>query len=175
MSRLIRVLLQRPRSNLSTLVLSLDLTAALDSRITFARAGTRNYLAAGVTTALATGQPAFESWGGANAGMAVEPGFTNLVTFSNDFTQAVYTKDGGAITAGDAAVGQLGPFGLYTATATSSNHRVYRGIASIAAGTTQTLTAHVKIAAGATNYSVGLRMSNEYNNVGPTTYFRLDL
>lgn len=156
------------------MTLNLDLTSSLPSSITFTRAGTRNYINAGVLTALATGTPAFESWGGVNRGLAIEPGFTNVLTYSNDLTQAIYTKPGGAITAGDAAVGIVGPFNLYTATATNAHHYVHRETTGHAAGSTQTLSCFVKAAAGATNYSVRLRMSNQYNNNGPTVFFRLD-
>lgn len=155
-------------------IVNINLTSSLDSRITFTRAGTRNYINAGIVTSLASGQPAFESWTGAAPGMAIEPGFTNLVTYSNDFTQAIYTKNGGAVTAGDAAVGQIGPFTRYAAAATTDYHNVHREVVGISAGETHTLTAYVKVAAGSTNYSVRLRMSNQYNNDGQITYFRLD-
>jgi len=42
--------------------LDLNLTASLDSRITFTRAGSRNYRTNGVLTSLSANQPAFESW-----------------------------------------------------------------------------------------------------------------
>lgn len=158
-----------------SMALNLDLTSTLDSKITFTRAGTRNYITGGVLTALATGTPAFESWGGVNRGLAIEPAFTNLITYSNDFSQAVYEKLGGANTAGDAGTGLAGAFTKFTATATTNSHWIHREYGtSVTSGTRQTLSCFVKAAAGATQYAVRLRMSNRYNTAGPSVCFRID-
>jgi hypothetical protein len=154
--------------------LDLNFTSSLDSRVTFTRAGTRNYVSSGVLTALGTGQPAFESWNGTNYGMAIEPAFTNSFTYSNDFTQAVYTKTAGTLSAGDAGVGLAGAFTLFNSTVTGGAHRIYRPTTSQTAGTTQTFGFFLKAAAGATNYSVRFRISNEFNNNGPRVCFRID-
>ena len=155
--------------------LDIDLTSSLDSRITFARAGARNYINSGVLTALATGLPAFESWDGVNRGLAIEPGFTNLITYSNDFTNAAWTYTGASTAvSGDAGSGVMTQLSKVAATATTNYHQIKRGSGSVAAGVTQTFQAFVKAAAGATNYSCYLRMSNQFNNSGVRCNFRLD-
>lgn len=158
-----------------TPTLNLDLTSSLDSKITFTRAGTRNYINNGVLTSLATGQPAFESWDGVSRGLALEPAFTNLLTYSNDFANAawVYTGASTAV-AGDAGSGVMTQLNLVASTATTSGHQIKRTSASIAAGTRQTWQGFVKIPAGATNFSCFLRMSNRYNNNGLRCFFKLD-
>lgn len=159
----------------SAYTLNLDLTSSLDSRITFARAGTRNYITGGVLTAIATGTPAFESWDGVNRGLAIEPAFTNLITYSNSFNDAswVYTGASAAI-AGDAGSGVMTQLSKVAATATANYHQIKKNSGSVTAGVTQTFQAFVKAASGATNYSCYLRMSNQFNNNGLRCNFRLD-
>ncbi len=108
------------------LALSLDLTSSLDSRITFARAGTRNYITGGVPTLLASGQPAFESWGGVNRGLSIDPAFTNLIKFSEDMTQtSVWTYSGtSTVVTGDAGPGIITNFQNMVATATTNTHMI---------------------------------------------------
>lgn len=155
--------------------LDIDLTSSLDSRITFTRAGARNYINAGVLTALATGLPAFESWDGVNRGLAIEPGFTNLLKHSNDFTNAVWTYTGASTAvAGDAGSGVMTQLSMVAATATTSTHMLRQKPGSQAAGLVQTYQGFVKAASGATNYSCYLRASNEFNNNGLVGVFRLD-
>lgn len=155
--------------------LNLDLTTSLPSSITFARAGTRNYINNGVLTALATGTPAFESWDGVNRGLAIEPAFTNLITYSNDFTNAAWTYTAASTAVpGDAGSGVMTQLSKFAATATANYHQIKRVPASVSAGVTQTFQAFVKAAAGATNYSCYLRMSNQYDNNGLRCAFRLD-
>lgn len=157
------------------MTLNLDLTSSLPSSITFTRAGTRNYITGGVLTALATGTPAFESWDGVNRGLAIEPAFTNLITYSNDFTNAAWVYTGATTAvAGDAGSGVMTQLSLVAATATANYHQIKRETGSVAAGVTQTFQAFVKAAAGATNYSCYLRMSNQFNNNGVRCNFRLD-
>lgn len=157
------------------LTLNLDLTATLDSRITFTRAGARNYITAGVLTALGTGLPAFESWDGVDRGMAIEPGFTNLITYSNDFTNAAWTYTGtSTAVAGDAGSGVMTQLSLVASTVSANYHQIRRKPGSVTAGVRQTFAAFVKVAAGATNYSCYLRMSNEFENNGLRCFFRLD-
>ncbi len=155
--------------------LNLDLTSSLDSRITFTRAGTRNYINAGVLTALATGLPAFESWDGVNRGLSIEPGFTNLIKHSNNFTDPVWTYSGtSTVVAGDSGSGVITQLSMMTATATTNVHIIRQKPGSQAAGLVQTFQGFVKAASGATNYSCYLRMSNEFNNNGLIGIFRLD-
>lgn len=157
-------------------VLNIDLTSTLDSKITFTRAGSRNYLSAGVLTAQASSNvPCFESWDGVNRGMAVEGGFTNLFTYSEDMSQAAWTKTGGAITAGDVGPGLITQMQEYTATATASYHAISRTIAALSSGATHTFSAFIKVGTGSpTNYSAYLHASNEYNNNGALYHMRLD-
>jgi hypothetical protein len=156
--------------------MNIDLTSSLDSKITFTRAGSRNYINAGVLTALASSNvPAFESWDGVNRGMAIEPGFTNLLTYSADFTQAAWSKDGGSVAAGDVGPGSvMTQLYAYTATATSNNHRLHRVINGQSAGLTQTLSCFVKMGASSNTYSIYIRIANEWNNNGANYHFRLD-
>ena len=158
-----------------TPTLNLDLTSSLDSKITFTRAGTRNYINNGVLTALATGTPAFESWDGMSRGMAIEPAFTNLLTYSNDFANAawVYTGSTTAV-AGDSGSGVMSQLSMVAATATSNYHQIKRISASLTAGSRHTWQGYIKASAGSTNYSAYLRMSNQYNNAGLFCAFRLD-
>ena len=157
-------------------VLNIDLTSTLDSKITFTRAGSRNYLSAGVLTAQASSNvPVFESWDGVNRGMAVEGGFTNLFTYSADLSQAAWTKTGGAITAGDVGPGLITQLQEYTATATAGYHMVSRTVAALASGATHTFSAFIKVGTGSpTNYSAYLHASNEYNNDGAIYHMRID-
>jgi len=153
--------------------IDIDLTTALDSRITFTRAGTRNYITGGVLTALGTGLPAFESWGGVARGMAIEPGFTNLLTYSEDLSQGAWYKNDVTISAGDTGAGLITAFQKVSSAANTSYHWTSRTVNSIAAGTRQTLSAYVKMASSAP-YCVNLRMTQEYNNGGSLVSFRLD-
>jgi hypothetical protein len=159
-----------------TPVLDITLTSTLPSGITFTRSGARNYINAGVVTPLATGLPAFESWGGVSRGLAIEPGFTNLLTHSQDPTQGVYGKGGlSGPVAGDSLSGSvLTQLYRVNATATSEAHSLRRDITPQASGTRQTITAYVKQVVGATTYSVKFRLSNIYNNDGQFVTFRLD-
>ncbi len=173
----LRSVLLRSRSAAAALpyTLNLDLTSSLDSRITFARAGTRNYINAGVLTSLATGTPAFESWDGVNRGLAIEPAFTNLITYSNSFNDASWAYTGAsAAVAGDAGAGVMSQLSKVAATATANYHQIKKNSGSVTAGVTQTFQAFVKAASGATNYSCYLRMSNQFNNNGLRCNFRLD-
>lgn len=156
------------------MTLNLDLTSSLPSSITFARAGTRNYITGGVLTALATGTPAFESWDGVNRGLAIEPAFTNLQTYSNDFSQAIWTKSAGAMTTGDVGPGLITQMFRFDSTATASYHRLITKPGSQASGLTQTFSCFVKAASGANTYSVWLQMAAEFNNAGLIHHFRID-
>jgi hypothetical protein len=156
-------------------VINLDLTSALDSRITFTRAGTRNYITNGVLTALATGQPAFESWGGVNRGMAVEPAFTNLITYSNAFANAAWQNSGtSAAVAGDAGSGVMTQLSLVAATATANYHQLTRTVGGLSAGSVHTWQGFAKVGTAATNYSCFIAMSDQYDNNGARAMFRLD-
>lgn len=155
--------------------LDADLTSSLPASITFTRSGARNYITGGVLTALATGLPAFESWGGVNRGLAIEPGFTNLIKHSNTFTDPVWTYTGASTAvSGDAGLGELTQWSMMAATATTSVHMIRQKPGSQAAGLQQTFQGFVDTVAGATNYSCYLRMSNEFNNNGLVGVFRLD-
>jgi hypothetical protein len=157
--------------------LDLDLTASLDSRITFTRAGSRNYITGGVLTNLASSNvPAFESWDGKNRGMAIEPGFTNLLLHSNAFSQATWSK--GAITgpvAGDVGPGSV-MTQLHVMTSDTSNtyHKLEQVLSTRNSGERSTFSCYVKPASGAVNWSVILHMSQQYGNVGPHAFFRID-
>lgn len=157
-------------------VLSLNLTSSLDSKITFTRAGSRNYLSAGVLTAQASSNvPCFESWDGVNRGMAIEPGFTNLLTYSNDPTQAAWTKSGiSTPTLGDVGPGLITQMYQVNATATNSYHMLSRTISSVAAGTTQTFSAYLKAGASASTFSAYIQFANEFNTAGAVYYLRID-
>lgn len=155
--------------------LNLDLTTSLPSSITFARSGTRNYITGGVLTALATGTPAFESWDGVNRGLAIEPGFTNLLTYSNDFTNAAWTLAGmSTAVAGDAASGVITQLSRIDATATANYHTIRRTPGSQTSGVRQTWSIFAKLDAGSTNYAAYLKCAAEFDNNGVRVAFRLD-
>jgi len=158
----------------NSLTLSLDLTSSLPSIIDFARADPRNYITAGVLTALSTGLPAFESWDGVNRGLAIEPAFTNLQTYSNDFTNAIWTKTGGAVVAGDTGPGALLQFTKFESTATNAYHRVITKPGSQAIGLTQTWSAYIKPEPGSDIYSVWIQMAPNFDNAGAICHFRID-
>lgn len=160
-----------------TPALNIDLTSTLDSRITFTRAGSRNYINAGVLTALASSNvPAFESWDGVSRGMAIEPAFTNLLTFSTNPSDTSWLVSGGAITTGDVPSGSvLTQLYRFDSTATNDNHRVRRDVGiSATAGDVQTVTAYVKAASGSTAYSFYIHFANKFNNAGTNYAFRID-
>ena len=155
--------------------LDIDLTSSLDSRITFTRAGTRNYINAGVLTALATGLPAFESWDGVDRGLAIEPGFTNLLTYSNDFTNAIWTLAGMSTpVAGDSASGVITQLSRIDATATANFHTIRQKPGSQASGVRQTWSVFAKLDAGSTNHTVYLKAAAEFNDTGVRCAFRID-
>jgi hypothetical protein len=155
--------------------MNIDLTSTLDSRITFTRAGSRNYINAGVLTALGTSNtPAFESWDGVNRGMAIEPGFTNLLTYSGDQTNAAWEKSN--ITTGTGATGPDGSAVMLRVTNTTANsyHRLAQVISTRNLGERGTLSFFVKPVSGARNWSVCVRMSDQYNNSGFNVYHCID-
>lgn len=155
--------------------MDIDLTSSLDSRITFTRAGSRNYINAGVLTALASSNvPAFESWDGVSRGMAIEPAFTNLLLYSQDFSQAYWSKTAVALSAGDSGGSVMTQLTNVNATTANGGHGVYRTVASIAAGTRQTLSCFVKPIVGATTFSVYLHFAQEFDNGGTNYVFRVD-
>jgi len=155
--------------------INIDLTSSLDSRITFTRAGSRNYINAGVLTALASSNvPAFESWDGVSRGMAIEPGFTNLLTYSNDFTQAVWSKTEITLSTGDTGSGVMTQLTKVNGTTANNQHGFYRTVSSVSAGTTQTFSCYVKPIAGATTFTVRMHFANEYDNGGVNYHFRVD-
>lgn len=154
--------------------IDIDLTSSLDSRITFTRAGSRNYINAGVLTALASSNvPAFESWDGISRGMAIEPAFTNLALYSNDFTNAAWGKRGWA----SSTTGDTGPDGstamaLFTETATSNLFSIEQIINYSAQR--QTASFFVKPKSGGTRWAINLRISAQYNNTGGDLYAMFD-
>jgi hypothetical protein len=158
-----------------TPALDQDLTTTLPSNITFARAGTRTYINDGVLTSLATGLPAFERWNEMDRGLALDPGHTNLFLHSNDFTQASWTKDNlTGPTTGDAGSGLITNLSEFTSDTSTSDHRVAQFISSRNAGERMTFQAFAKVPAGATNWSMTLKMSKTNGNIGTYVYFRMD-
>lgn len=157
-----------------TPVLNLNLTSTLPSIITFTRSGSRNYISNGVLTTLSSNQPAFESWDGVNRGLAIEPAFTNLQTYSNDFSNAIWTKTGGAVVTGDAGPGTLTQLYKFESTATNAFHRVITKPGSQASGLTQTWSAHVKPEPGSDVYSIWLQQASDFNNAGAIYHMRID-
>lgn len=152
--------------------LDLDLTSSLDSRITFTRAGTRNRISGGVVTSLATGLPAFESWGGVNRGMAIEPAFSNLLTYSNDFSNGVWWKNSLTRTTGDTGPDGSTAMTLLTEQAVTD---VFETDVQVAySGPVQTLSVFVKPKSGSTRWSFSIRASNANNNAGGSAYFMFD-
>lgn len=172
MSQLLFKLLHRAGA-MGAAALDINLTSTLDSRITFTRAGTRTYLDNGVLTSLATGLPAFESWDGVNRGMAIEPGFTNLLTYSSDYSQAAWVKTAVTLSAGDAGAGLITSLTKSAATATSGYHYLQTIVSGVSAGVRQTFSAFVKTVSGAP-YSVALYIAPRYENLGSAAYFRID-
>jgi len=154
--------------------LDITLTSSLDSRITLARAGSRKAIVSGQIATLAANIPAFESSPSGAWGLAVEPGFTNYLLHSNDFTQAVWGK--GNMTYGTGATGPDGATAMFRVANTTSTsfHQLQQVITTRNATERGTLIFYTKPAPGATNWGVCLHMSKQYGNIGSNFYFRTD-
>lgn len=134
----------------------------------------RTYLNAGVLSSIAANTPPFESWDGANRGLALEAGFTNLFLQSGDLTLAATGKSQTTVVAGDVGPGLITQMYTVAATATSNYHSISQSQSGVASGTTQVYSAYFKAASGATNYSLYLNLANQFNNSGECYHFRID-
>ncbi len=115
----------------------LSLTPSVGPTPSYTRASTGTYFdASGVLTTTAINGPRFDhvyngsSW--VSKGLLIEEARTNLVLWSEDQSNAVWTKDGSSISANSA----LAPDGtttadLVTEDSGNSNHRTYQSLGSI--------------------------------------------
>jgi hypothetical protein len=130
-----------------SLVLDFAGTGTLDSRVTFTRSTTGTYYnSSGVLTTAAINAPRFDYNPSTLAplGLLIEQSSTNLLTYSQDFTNAIWTKDGSSITAS----ANIAPDGTQTASAliestTTAVHRMYCS-ATVSLNTDYTLSFYAK-------------------------------
>jgi len=167
-------------SNAAALDLDLSLApgSSLDSRITFSSPA-RTIINAGVLTANSANVPTFESWMDAagnvvNRGLSLEPGCTNLFTYSDDPTQAATIKNAATVATGDIGPGLIGQMYTMSSDTTTAAHKVGRKPGSSTSGVVQTYQAKVKAVAGATTYSVCISMHNDFSSNGQVYHFRID-
>lgn len=152
----------------------LDFTVSLPGSVTFTRASTATYITNGVLSALATGTPAFESWGGKLKGMRLSGAAQNLVTYSNDFTNAAWNVSGATKGTGALGVDGTTTMGLMTEDTSTAYHGPYRNLASVTSGTTHTFSIVLRRPAGTTRSCVVLRMGNQFDTVGSRLLIRWD-
>jgi hypothetical protein len=112
-------------SNLTpTLLLDFANTAQLDPRITFSRASVGSYYnASGILQIAASGRPRFDfnPVTRESLGLLIEEQRTNLLTYSEDFSNAAWVKDSATITTNQVAA----PDGTLTADLLVASVRMY--------------------------------------------------
>jgi len=104
----------------SSLVLDFAGTGTLDPRVTFTRSTTATYYnSSGVLSTAPINAPRFDfnPTTGESLGLLIEQSSTNLLTYSNDFTNAAWTKTGITITPNAA----ISPDGTTNASAFTTN------------------------------------------------------
>jgi len=170
--------------------LSLDFTTGvLDSRLTFTRSTTGTYInSSGYVTSAAINAPRFDydptTTPPTPRGLLLEGSANNIATYSNDFSNAIWTLDtsGGTIPA-VSTVSQTGPDGASTVTRITFNKTggVFSRIRQTLSGTaSQPYTMSVWMKAntasgGASTQNVGLRIGADsagFNCVVTTTWKR---
>ena len=131
-----------------SLVLDFAGTGTLDPRVTFTRSTTATYYnSSGVLSTAPINAPRFDfnPTTGESLGLLIEQSSTNLLTYSQDFTNAVWTKSNATIT----ATANIAPDGTQTAqllvenTATSS-HGFYFTTLGQTTGQTYTQSVYAK-------------------------------
>jgi hypothetical protein len=138
----------------------------LDCSIAFAQAETgdiaTDYIAttsAAVSVGPVANVPRLDYLGSTCGKLLLEPQRTNLITYSEQFDNAAWTKDGSTATANDA----VSPDGYTNAdklfeTAVTDFHRLYGPLISVTSGTAYTASIFVK-AAEVTTFAIELRLT----------------
>ena len=126
----------------------------LDPRITFTRTSTGTYLSNnGLVTIAPTDTPRFDhSYNGSNVeslGLLIEESRTNLITYSEQFDNAAWTKTNAGITTNTSAT--TAPDGSNNAeklveNTSNSTHLVYAGSSALTAGQSYVISVYVKAA-----------------------------
>jgi hypothetical protein len=132
-----------------SLVLDFAGTGTLDSRVTFTRSTTaRYYNSSGILTTAAINEARFDYNPSTLAplGLLIEQSSTNLLTYSQDFTNAVWTKTSVSITPNTIVAPDGTTTGsTLTRTTTSSLQSMLRVATSQAVNTTHTLSFYAKV------------------------------
>lgn len=145
------------------------------SGVAFTRSTPSTYITNGVVSALASGAPAIESWNGKNKGLRLNPAGTNLLNYSNTFSNSTYWS----AVASTRGTGNLGPdgvtnMGLFTEDTTTNYHGCQQTIASVTVGTTHTFSIFVRRPAGNTRITAVIRMGNQFASVWTDMVVRFD-